>query len=251
MNPKLVVGNWKMNGRLRANRSLVEALLPKLPRAVDVALCVPFPYLAQVGELARGSALAWGAQDVSEFADGAYTGQVSAAMLVDFGCRHAIVGHSERRALAGEDDAMVARKAAAALDAGIVPVVCVGETADERDAGQVEAVLTRQLDAFDACVPAHRLAGIVIAYEPVWAIGTGRVASRGQVAEVLARIRAWLAQRTDAAARVPILYGGSVKADSAQWLFDIEDADGVLVGGASLDADEFAAICRAAAPAAP
>ncbi|AUN94774.1 triose-phosphate isomerase [Pseudazoarcus pumilus] len=251
MNPKLVVGNWKMNGRLADNRARVGALRGSVPEGVEVAVCAPFPYLAQLADLVAGSRLEYGAQDVSEFADGACTGQVSAGMLGDFGCRYVIVGHSERRSLAGEDDATVARKAAAALDAGIVPIACIGETAEERDADRVEAVLRRQLDALDCASLASRLDSIVLAYEPVWAIGTGRVATPAQVSQVLALVRAWLAERVARPERVRILYGGSVRAENAAALFDLQDADGALVGGASLDAEEFAAICRAAAPASP
>ncbi len=251
MNQKLVVGNWKMNGRLADNRERLGALRSRVPDGVEVAVCAPFPYLAQVFDLVAGSRLECGAQDVSEFADGACTGQVSAGMLVEFGCRYAIVGHSERRSLAGEDDATVARKAAAALDAGVVPIACIGETAGERDADRVEAVLRRQLDAFDCPSLASRLDALVLAYEPVWAIGTGRVASPEQVAQVLGLVRAWLTERVAQPKRVRILYGGSVRADNAAALFDLQDVDGALVGGASLDAEEFAAICRAAAPASP
>lgn len=246
---KLVVGNWKMNGRRAVNAKLVSAMLDQLPDTVDVAVCVPFPYLEQVSALANGSSVAVGAQDVSAFEDGAYTGQVSAPMLREFGCRFAIVGHSERRALAGEHDADVARKAAVALAAGITPIVCVGETLAERDAGEVSKVLHRQLDALDGVVSDADFGGLVVAYEPVWAIGSGRAASAEQVGEVLALIRAWLAKRTRDAAQVRILYGGSVKADSAAWLFGLDDADGVLVGGASLIAEEFVSICQAAAAA--
>lgn len=249
MHRKLVAGNWKMNGRLASNEVLLDRLLPAVPGGVDVALCVPFPYLSQVSAKLTGSAVALGAQDVSEHPDGAFTGQVSAGMLGDFGCRYAIVGHSERRTLLGEGDATVAAKAAVSLAAGITPIVCIGETPEEREAGQVEAVLARQLDALDATLGAGEIGRIVLAYEPVWAIGTGRVASSEQVAEVLAQVRGWTVRRTGGVPRTRILYGGSVKADSAGWLFGLEDADGVLVGGASLLAEEFVAICRAAAAA--
>ncbi len=246
MHSKLVAGNWKMNGRLVSNEALLTDMLPALPQGVDVALCVPFPYLAQVSALLRGSRVIIGAQDVSEHADGAFTGQVSAGMLGDFGCACVIVGHSERRAR-GERDEDVAAKAATALASGITPIVCVGETLDERERGEVEQVLVRQLDALDQRIGAQDVSRLVLAYEPVWAIGTGRAASAEQVAQVLALVRRWCVERTGPDARTRILYGGSVKADSAGWLFGIDDADGVLVGGASLVADEFVAICRAAA----
>ena len=247
MHSKLVAGNWKMNGRLASNEALLDSMLPALPAGVDVALCVPFPYLAQLAVKLGGSAVGLGAQDISEHTDGAFTGQVSAGMLADFGCAYAIVGHSERRSLLGEPDAAVAAKAARALAAGITPIVCIGETLEQRERGEVAEVLLRQLDALDVALPASDIGRVVLAYEPVWAIGTGRVATPEQVADVLALVRRWVEQRTGDVPRTRILYGGSVKADSAGWLFALDDADGVLVGGASLLADEFVAICRAAA----
>ncbi|MDX5363694.1 MAG: triose-phosphate isomerase [Pseudazoarcus pumilus] len=236
-----------MNGRLASNEALLDSMLPALPAGVDVALCVPFPYLAQLAVKLGGSAVGLGAQDISEHTDGAFTGQVSAGMLADFGCAYAIVGHSERRSLLGEPDAAVAAKAARALAAGITPIVCIGETLEQRERGEVAEVLLRQLDALDVALPASDIGRVVLAYEPVWAIGTGRVATPEQVADVLALVRRWVEQRTGDVPRTRILYGGSVKADSAGWLFALDDADGVLVGGASLLADEFVAICRAAA----
>ena len=244
---KLVAGNWKMNGRLASNEALLDGMLPLLPAGVDVVLCVPFPYLPQVRARLSGSVVGLGAQDVSEHSDGAFTGQVSAGMLGEFDCAYAIVGHSERRSLLGESDASVAAKAAAALDAGITPIVCIGETLEQREHGEVEQVLLRQLDALQPALSATAIGRIVLAYEPVWAIGTGRAATPEQVAEVLALVRRWTVRRTGGVPRTRILYGGSVKADSAGWLFALEDADGVLVGGASLLAEEFVAICRAAA----
>ena len=244
---RLVVGNWKMNGRLASNEALLANMLPELPQQVAVAVCVPFPYLPLVAAKLRGQAVKVGAQDVSEYADGAFTGQVSAGMLNEFDCAYAIVGHSERRALLAESDASVAAKAAASLAAGITPIVCIGETLEERESGKVESVLLRQLDALDAQLAAADVGRIVLAYEPVWAIGTGRAATPEQVAEVLALVRRWALERTEGVQHTRILYGGSVKADSAGWLFELEDADGVLVGGASLVAEEFVAICRAAA----
>lgn len=244
---KLVVGNWKMNGRFADNAALVGGLTAAAPKGVGMAVCVPFPYLAQVQDLLANSAIALGAQDVSAQAEGAYTGQVSAGMLQEFGTTFVIVGHSERRSQLGEQDAEVAAKAAAALTAGIRPIVCVGESLEQRDAGRVREVVEQQLDALDGQVAAEELGRVVIAYEPVWAIGTGRSAAPEQVQDVLALIRAWLAQRTPAARSTQVLYGGSVKARGAAELFSLPDCDGGLIGGASLLAEEFIAICQAAA----
>lgn len=240
---KLVAGNWKMNGSLVSNRALLDAIVP-VP-GVDVLVCVPFPYLAQAQEREIGIAL--GAQDVSEYANGAYTGEVSAAMLRDFGCSFVIVGHSERRFLFGERDEIVGRKAAAALEAGIEPIVCVGETLAQRDAGLVFDVIGAQLDATLSALGVGGMGSITIAYEPVWAIGTGRSASAVQVGEVHRAIREWLHDRGVDATRVRILYGGSMKPQNAAELFATEFVDGGLIGGASLVAEDFSAICRAAA----
>jgi triosephosphate isomerase len=244
MRTQLVVGNWKMNGGLAANARLLDRLVsewqPSDARAV--AVCVPYPYLGQAQAALAHSKVAWGAQDVSAHAAGAFTGDVSAGMLVEFGCRYAIVGHSERRQIHGETDVEVAQKAKAALSAGITPIVCIGETLAERDAGKTEAVVLRQLGAVVDVLGAD-LAKIVLAYEPVWAIGTGRTATPAQAQEVHASLRAKLAKA--AAADICVLYGGSVKAASAAALFAMADVDGGLVGGASLDADEFLAIARA------
>jgi len=239
---RLVAGNWKMNGSLAANRDLLDGLMA-VP-GVEMAVCVPYPYLAQLLERPAGVAL--GAQDVSEFEAGAYTGEVSAGMLAEFGCRYVIVGHSERRALFGEDDAVVGRKARAALAHGLVPIVCVGETLAERDEGRVMAVIDRQLAAVLDALGVAAMAQVVVAYEPVWAIGTGRSASVEQVGEVHAAIRSWLAGQGVAAAAVRLLYGGSMKADNAAALFAVPDVDGGLVGGASLVAADFMVISRAA-----
>jgi triosephosphate isomerase len=246
---KLVAGNWKMNGGLAANAALLGALTAAGDLGVACAVCVPYPYLPQAQAALAGSGVALGAQDVSEFEAGAYTGEVSAAMLGEFDCRYVIVGHSERRALFAEDDAQVGRKAAAALGGGLTPIVCVGETLEQREGGLTASVITRQLDAVGEALGADALARIVIAYEPVWAIGTGRSASVAQVGEVHGAIRAWLRGRCDAAAGVPLLYGGSVKPGNAAELFATADVDGGLIGGASLVADDFLAICRAALPA--
>lgn len=246
MNSKLVVGNWKMNGDLARNQALLERVSARVSDAVTCAVCVPFPYLAQAQTLLAGSPVVVGAQDVSEFEQGAFTGEVSGAMLREFGCRYVIVGHSERRTLLAEEDSAVARKAAAALRCGLVPIVCVGESLAEREAGQVEAVLARQLDALADRLERDAIAQLVIAYEPVWAIGTGRAATPSQVQQVLSFIRGWLRQRVDEAAAVKILYGGSVKPDGAEELFRLPDSDGGLIGGASLVADDFIEICEAA-----
>lgn len=248
MTKKLIAGNWKLNGSLGANASLLAELLtaPADLAAVDCAVCVPFPYLAQVGGLLAESGVALAAQDVSEFGSGAYTGEVSAGMLAEFGCRYVIVGHSERRALFAEGDQQVGRKAAAALAHGLVPIVCVGETLAERDEGRAMDVIGRQLDAVGEALDAASLERVVIAYEPVWAIGTGRSASVGQVVDVHQGIRRWLAARCETSAAVRILYGGSVKPENAGAIFAAPDVDGGLIGGASLVARDFLAICRAA-----
>jgi len=240
---KFVAGNWKMNGSLAANEALLAGL--EAVPGVEVALCVPYPYLGQLQR--RPVGLELGAQDVSEFDAGAYTGEVSAAMLAEFGCRYVIVGHSERRALFGDDDLSVARKAEAALSSGLVPIVCVGETLAERDAGQVHAVISRQLAAVGEVLGRERFGGVVVAYEPVWAIGTGRSATAAQAEEVHAAIRGWLVEQGVQADAVRIVYGGSVKPDNAAELFAMPNVDGGLIGGASLVADDFMAICRAAA----
>ncbi len=244
---KLVVGNWKMNGSMAANAALLGAMAASDVPAVERVVCVPYPYLAQARQALAASRVALGAQDVSEFETGAYTGEISAAMLAEFGCTYVIVGHSERRALFGESDAVAGRKAAAALKTGLVPIVCVGETLAERDAGQEEAVIARQLQALLDVLGSERAAGVVIAYEPVWAIGTGRSASVAQVGQMHASIRAWLRQHCKSGAVTRILYGGSVKPDNAAELFAIANVDGGLIGGASLVAEDFMVICRAAA----
>jgi triosephosphate isomerase len=236
-----------MNGDHASNGALLAALkAAPLGDGVDVSVCVPAPYLDEVAAILADSAIAWGAQDCSSHESGAYTGEISAAMLAEFGCRHVIVGHSERRALHGESDALVAEKARAALAHGLVPIVCVGETLAEREGGATEAVVGRQLAAVTSLVGA-RSDGIVVAYEPVWAIGTGRTASPEQAAAVHAFLRAELAAAAAGSDGVPILYGGSVKADNAAQLFGRPHIDGGLIGGASLKAVDFIAICRAAA----
>jgi triosephosphate isomerase len=237
MRARFVAGNWKMNGGLRANAALLDAIKAGLKPSDNVAVCVPFPYLGQVSAALSGSAIAWGAQNVSEHDSGAYTGEVSGAMLKEFGCRYVIVGHSERRGLYGEDDARVAAKFAAARRAGLTPIVCVGETLEQRERGETESVVGRQLDAVIGAAGA--LAGAVLAYEPVWAIGTGKNATPQQAQDVHAFLRGRLS------GEVTILYGGSVKPGNAKELFAMPDIDGGLIGGASLVAGDFIAICEA------
>ena len=244
---KLIAGNWKLNGGLAANDALVRALLAGMSHpACDVAVCVPGPYLAQLQLLAQGSALLLGAQDVSQHLVGAYTGEVSADMLRDFGVRYAIVGHSERRQYHGETDAVVANKAQRALAAGITPIVCVGETLAERDAGETESVVKRQLAAV-IHTNGHCISEIVVAYEPVWAIGTGKTASPEQAQQVHALLRAQLKAASPQADRIAILYGGSMNAGNAATLLAQPDIDGGLIGGASLKPADFLAIVAAAA----
>ena len=243
---KLIAGNWKMNGGLAANEALVQAMLAGIgsPKA-DVALCAPAPYLAQLQSLLKGSPIAWGSQDVSAHEQGAYTGEVSANMLRDFACRYAIVGHSERRQYHGESDAMVAEKAQRALAAGITPIVCVGETLAEREAGVTEEVVKRQLAAVIHLV-GHCITEIVVAYEPVWAIGTGKTATPEQAQAVHAVLRGQLKAATPHPERIQILYGGSMNAANAATLLGQPDIDGGLIGGASLKAPDFLQIVAAA-----
>jgi triosephosphate isomerase len=249
-----VVGNWKMNGDLVANEHLFTALRSAIDRQLlaqaDCAVCPPFPYLGQAAAWLGDTGIEWGAQNVSSFDNGAFTGEVSAAMLAELGCRWAIVGHSERRTLLGEDDATVAQKAARVLARDLGVIVCVGETLEEREGERTEQVLARQVDALAALAPGARADRFVVAYEPVWAIGTGRTASPEQAQAAHLFIRQRLAAIGVAqAAQVRILYGGSVKASNAAGLFTKPDIDGGLIGGASLVADDFVAILRAAAVA--
>ena len=245
MRNKLVVGNWKMHGSRPANAELLAGILAARPYAADVAVCVPFPYLGETEATLAASGIGWGAQDCSAHEQGAYTGEVSAAMLAECGCRYAIVGHSERRAYHAESDSLVADKAAAALAHGVTPIVCVGETLAERDAGRTEEVFARQLAAAIDKL-GERVAGIVVAYEPVWAIGTGRTATPAQAQQVHRALRAQLQAAAAGGGGVRILYGGSVKPDNAAELFGQPDIDGGLIGGASLKAVDFVTICRAA-----
>jgi triosephosphate isomerase len=247
MRGKLVVGNWKMNGGLRQNDALLADLRSGWTAMPSrrIAICVPFPYLWQAQAALSGSVLDWGVQNVSEHASGAFTGEVAATMVAEFGSRVAIVGHSERRTLYGESDVAVANKAAAALAAGLTPIVCVGETLAEREASATDAVVLRQLDAVVA-VLGDKLARVAVAYEPVWAIGTGKTATPQQAEAVHELLRRRLRTAVgEAADEMLLLYGGSVKADNAKTLFACANIDGGLVGGASLKADEFLAIARA------
>jgi triosephosphate isomerase (TIM) len=243
---KLVVGNWKMHGSHSANAELLAGMVGGRPYLADVAVCVPFPYLSETAVALAASDIRWGAQDCSPHEQGAYTGEVSAAMLAECGCRYSLVGHSERRAYHAESDQLVADKAKALLARGVTPIVCVGETLAERDAGQTEAVVKRQLAAVIHTL-AHCAGEVVVAYEPVWAIGTGRTATPEQAQAVHAVLRAQLHAATGHGERMKILYGGSVKPDNAAALFGQPDIDGGLIGGASLKAADFVAICRAAA----
>jgi triosephosphate isomerase len=243
---KRIFGNWKMNGSLASNAVLLDSLKQGLGHVdCEIAVCVPGPYLAQLQSVLSGSPIAIGAQDLSAHASGAFTGEVSGAMLREFGVRYALVGHSERRQYHAESDEMVARKAQAALASGITPVVCVGETLAQREAGETEAVVRRQLSAV-VQRNGHCLSEIVLAYEPVWAIGTGLTATPAQAQAVHAVLRAQLLAATTAALRVPILYGGSMNAANAVELLAQADIDGGLVGGASLKAADFLAIVACA-----
>jgi triosephosphate isomerase (TIM) len=249
MRQRLAVGNWKMHGSLPENQALLDkvaAAVGSLSRAIAV-VCVPFPYLAQARSALAGSKAAWGGQNVSQHPKGAFTGEVSAGMLREFGCRYVIVGHSERRQLFGEDDATVALKAGAVLAEGMIPIVCVGETLAERERGVTQEVVGRQLGVVADRLGAEGLNASVLAYEPVWAIGTGRTATPDQAQAVHAYLRGALATRDRSiAVSMPILYGGSVKAANAAELFGMQDVDGGLIGGASLVAEEFLSICQAA-----
>ncbi|MEO7161252.1 MAG: triose-phosphate isomerase [Polaromonas sp.] len=248
---KLIAGNWKMNGSLAANEELLTALAAGLVQSpsCEIAICVPAPYLAQVQSLqlkhSALSAVDVGGQDVSAHASGAYTGEISAAMLKELGCRYAIVGHSERRQYHAETDALVSDKARAALATGITPIVCVGETLAEREAGRTEEVVKRQLAAV-IHANGHCISEIVVAYEPVWAIGTGKTASPEEAQAVHAVLRAQLKAATDQSGRIKILYGGSLNAANAESLLAQPDIDGGLIGGASLKALDFLKIISAA-----
>jgi triosephosphate isomerase (TIM) len=250
MRARLVAGNWKMHGRRSANRALLDAIVKGMSEisGVECAVCVPFPYLAEAAVQLARTPVACGAQNVSEHADGAYTGEVSAAMLAEFDCRYVIVGHSERRQLFGEGDAQVAAKFTAAQAAGLTPILCVGETLEERDSGKTEATVARQLDAVLDKAGAAALSKAVLAYEPVWAIGTGRNATPEQAQAVHGFLRERVARRDKGVADgLRVLYGGSVKPSNAAAIVAMPDVDGGLIGGASLVAEDFLAILRATA----
>ncbi|QET02315.1 MULTISPECIES: triose-phosphate isomerase [unclassified Cupriavidus] len=245
MRQKLVIGNWKMHGSLAANAALLDGI-KAAPARARLAVCAPFPYLAQCQATLAGTAIGWGAQDVSAEVRGAFTGEVAAPMLAEFGCAYVLVGHSERRSYHGETDATVATKALRALESGLTPVVCVGETLAQREAGETETVVGRQLAAVVEALSIEQLGRIVLAYEPVWAIGTGKTATSEQAQAVHAYLRKQVAAASaDVAARMQILYGGSVKPDNAAELFSMSDIDGGLIGGASLKAEDFLAIGNA------
>jgi len=253
MRKYLVAGNWKMNGSRAANRALLDGIAEGLSDAigegsnVDVLVCPPFPYIPDVAVFCADHGLKLGAQNVSQYEDGAYTGETSATMLGDIGCEYVIVGHSERRALFAESNEVVAQKFAVALQHGLIPILCVGETLEHREAGQTEAVIESQINAVLSDSGIAAFAGAVVAYEPVWAIGTGKTASPEQAQEVHMRIRALLAEKdAQVAEQVQILYGGSVKGANAAGLFSNDDIDGGLIGGAALDASNFLAIADVA-----
>jgi len=248
MRRTLVAGNWKMNGSLSGNATLLGAIKAAAHRfsACDLLVCAPFPYLAQCCSELTGSAVAWGAQDVSAHQSGAYTGDVAASMLREFGCDYAIVGHSERRAYQGESSEAVADKALRALSAGLAPIICIGETLAERQAERTESVVGHQLDVVLQVLEAADVARIVVAYEPLWAIGTGVTATPDMAQAVHQMLRAKIAAKSaDAARQVRIIYGGSMKPDNAGQLLAMPDIDGGLIGGASLKAEDFLAIAQA------
>ncbi len=249
MRLKLVAGNWKMHGGIERNRDLLSIVVSGTAglQKAACAVCVPYPYLSQVQSLLKNTHVSWGAQNISQHDMGAYTGEVSADMLTDFCCYYVIVGHSERRTLYGENSRTVSLKFKVAQDAGLVPILCVGETLEQREAGFTEQVVREQLDAVIGLVGVDALARSVLAYEPIWAIGTGKTATPQQAQDVHVFIRNIVASyNVKVAAELRILYGGSVKASNAAELFTMLDIDGGLIGGASLVAEEFISICLAA-----
>ncbi len=249
MRRKMVAGNWKMNGSQAEAAALLDGISQGMAavKQSEVLVCPPFILIPAVATRLKGSRIAWGGQDLDVNTSGAFTGEVSGPMLKDFGCTYVIVGHSERRALYGETDQVVAQKFKAAQAAGLIPILCVGETLDEREANATESVVARQLDAVLALTGIESLANAVVAYEPVWAIGTGKTASPQQAQAVHKFIRAKLAGKNATVAQgLRLLYGGSVKGANAQELFGQPDIDGGLIGGASLNTEDFLAICRAA-----
>lgn len=257
MRKPILIGNWKMNGSLHANQALMVRVLPRLRmfrKTIDLAVCPPFPYLFQVRDLLGYTGIALGAQNASSFVSGAYTGEVSATMLQEMGCRYVLVGHSERRALFAESSLEVAARYRSVLAAGLTPVLCVGETLAERESNQTGLVIERQLQAVIDEVGLAAMANGIIAYEPVWAIGTGKTATPEQVSRVHQEIRQFIANSApeasdDISQQLRVIYGGSVKAANAFELFSLADVDGGLIGGASLHADEFGTIAGALAEA--
>lgn len=249
MRQPLVAGNWKMNGSLETISTLMAGLKAELAglSTVDVAVCPAAIYLDRVAGLVGNTSISLGAQTVSEYESGAYTGEISVSMLKELGCRYVILGHSERRALFAEKDHQIAAKYKAVKLAGLTPIFCVGETLQQREEGQAQSVINSQMDAVLESLGANWFEGAVVAYEPVWAIGTGKTATPEQAQEIHNAIRNRVAQKSkQVAERLPIIYGGSVNAENARSLFSMVDIDGALVGGASLKVDEFVAICRAA-----
>jgi len=249
MRKPLVAGNWKMNGSLESARDLLDGVLRGIAEVknADVAICPPYVFIPEAEKRLQGSAIAWGGQDLSTESAGAYTGEIAASMLRDFGCHYVIVGHSERRTYHAESDQTVAKKFAIARETGLVPILCVGETLEEREAGVTESVVARQLDAVVELVGIEALADGVVAYEPIWAIGTGRTATPEQAQEVHAFIRTRVAGQSKAVAEgLRLLYGGSMKPENARELIGKPDIDGGLIGGASLKAEDFLGICLAA-----
>lgn len=251
MRERMVIGNWKMHGSLIENKALLDGIVGGLAglSTVHCGICLPFPYLFQAQFTLQGREIVWGGQNVSQYEKGAYTGEVSAAMLRDMGCSITLVGHSERRALFGDTDAVVAEKFVAAQAGGLIPILCVGETLGEREKNITAEVVERQLQAVVDKAGMEGFSRCVVAYEPVWAIGTGKTATPEQAQEVHAYIRALFSEHSPKLAEsVMILYGGSVKAANAAELFAMPDIDGGLIGGASLNVDEFVSICKAAQP---
>ena len=249
MRQPLVAGNWKLNGNKQSVTGLIEGILGGIQdvKKAEVAVCPPYVYLPQVADMLKDSPVQWGAQNVSEHDSGAFTGEIAVSMLNDFACKYTIIGHSERRSIYGETDDQIVQKFAALKAAGIIPILCVGELLEEREAGKTEEVVGRQVDAVLNVAGIEQFKNTVIAYEPVWAIGTGVTATPEQAQEVHAFIRQRLAAKdSDVANGVQILYGGSVKPDNAAELFAKQDIDGGLIGGASLQVDGFLSICYAA-----
>lgn len=249
MRQPIIAGNWKMNGSRESIRELLDGIKAGMAEVnnAEVAVCAPDIYLIDVEDQLKGSKVAWGGQNLSTEPSGAFTGETSASMLLDVHCKYVIVGHSERRTYYGEDDALVAKKFAVAREAGLIPILCIGETLEEREKGVTEEVVARQTKAVIDVVGVKALADGVIAYEPVWAIGTGKTASPQQAQDVHAYIRKMIAEHdADVAAKVRIQYGGSMNAANAAELLAMEDIDGGLIGGASLKAPDFLTICKAA-----